>query len=479
MTPDRFRGPDGTDGGGLLGPAGGDGDKRGMTSDEGRTYDKGTAAGPRDSGDRGPRGARPRRDAPELRRGELRLVPARRGHGRGRRLGLAVSEPVDLHAGRQRPIRRPARPGNRRQARLRLVDLEGTAGHAAEVGHPVGVRDARRREQRARPVLRLRPGERHQGRERQRRLLVPPGRRGAGVRRLVRPRQAPARRPLRRGGDRLGRPRREHRGLQVEPERAEEPRAADVRLVRRVRGRLARLADRLRDREQLVLDRRRLARQHRKPVLLRGGINVSKLFDGAPPCFSSFLSNTRSSFSVDAAGQDVVGGQINTCGRIKISKTTAPAQSPSFGFATTGAAPVTGFQLAGGESKEFTEVKPGAYTVSEMTPPQDWALDSLSCPTTSGRARPRRSRAARCRSTSASSGTCECTYVNKRKPQVKLVKDFEGTGTPVDLKLGDAVKGTSPPTATPASSPSTRARTPRARSFSSRTAASTRPRRSA
>ena len=32
--------------------------------------------------------------------------------------------------------------------------------------------------------------------------------------------------------------------------------------------------------------------------------------------------------------------------------------------------------------------------------------------------------------------------MNKRKPQVKLVKDFEGTATTVDLKLGDTVKGT-------------------------------------
>ena len=178
------------------------------------------------------------------------------------------------------------------------------------------------------------------------------------------------------------------------------------------------------------------------PYFFEGGINVSKLFDGAPPCFSSFISNTRSSFSVDAAGQDVVGGHVDTCGRIKISKTTVPSQSPSFGFATTGSEPLTGFQLAGGGSKEFTEVKPGAYTVTEMTPPQDWALDSLSCPTVSGPGTSAQVQGGQVSITLGFFGNVECTYVNKRKPQVKLVKDFEGTGTPIDLKLGDAVKGT-------------------------------------
>ena len=178
------------------------------------------------------------------------------------------------------------------------------------------------------------------------------------------------------------------------------------------------------------------------PYFFEGGINVSKLFSGAVPCFSSFLSNTRSSFSVDASGQDVVGGQIDTCGRIKISKTTVPSQSPSFTFSTTGAAPVTGFQLAGGGSKEFTGVSPGSYSVEESALPADWSFDSLSCPNVSGPGTSVQTNGGKVSITLGFFGDVECTYVNKRKPEVKLVKDFEGTGTPIDLKLGDAVKGT-------------------------------------
>ena len=178
------------------------------------------------------------------------------------------------------------------------------------------------------------------------------------------------------------------------------------------------------------------------PYFFEGGINVSKLFSGTPPCFSSFLSNTRSSFSVDASGQDVVGGQIDTCGRIVISKTTVPSQSPNFTFSTTGAAPVAGFQLAGGGSKEFTGVSPGSYTVEESALPADWSFDSLSCPTTSGPGTSAQVNGGKVSITLGFFGDVQCTYVNKRKPEVKLVKDFEGTGTPIDLKLGDTVKGT-------------------------------------
>ena len=178
------------------------------------------------------------------------------------------------------------------------------------------------------------------------------------------------------------------------------------------------------------------------PYFFEGGINISKLFNGAPPCFSSFLSNTRSSFSVDASGQDIVGGQLDTCGRIVISKTTVPSQSPNFDFSTTGAAPLTGFQLAGGGSKEFSSVSPGSYTVEETSLPADWAFDSLSCPTVSGAGTAAQVSGGKVSITLGFFGDVECTYVNKRKPEVKLVKDFDGTGTPIDLKLGDTVKGT-------------------------------------
>ena len=44
-----------------------------------------------------------------------------------------------------------------------------------------------------------------------------------------------------------------------------------------------------------------------------GGINLTELFEGAVPCFSSFLAETRSSPSVTATLKDFVGGSFGEC----------------------------------------------------------------------------------------------------------------------------------------------------------------------
>jgi len=59
-----------------------------------------------------------------------------------------------------------------------------------------------------------------------------------------------------------------------------------------------------------------------------GGINISAVFNGAtPPCFASFLAETRSSTSVTAVLKDFVLGAFPVCG-INITK-TCPSSRPN------------------------------------------------------------------------------------------------------------------------------------------------------
>ncbi len=50
-----------------------------------------------------------------------------------------------------------------------------------------------------------------------------------------------------------------------------------------------------------------------KGAFFEGGVNVSALFGGSAPCFSSFLAETRSSQSVDATLKDFDGGVFPLC----------------------------------------------------------------------------------------------------------------------------------------------------------------------
>lgn len=176
------------------------------------------------------------------------------------------------------------------------------------------------------------------------------------------------------------------------------------------------------------------------PYFFEGGLNVSALFPSGPlPCFSTFLTNTRTSQSETAQLKDFALGRLDTCGSIVIKKDTQPDDgAASFAF-TSSIAGNTSFQLGDGQSTTFDRLNAGTYTVAEAAPADPWVFDSVSC-----------AKGAQYVTTTGASlqialpllGQVECTYVNKRKPQIKLVKDFEGTATTVDLRLGESVKGT-------------------------------------
>ena len=98
------------------------------------------------------------------------------------------------------------------------------------------------------------------------------------------------------------------------------------------------------------------------PYFYEGGLNLSAIFPNqAVPCFSTFISNTRTSQSTDAVLKDYAKGSIDTCGSIVIKKVTQPsgaAQKFDFTSDVTGNAT---FQLADGESKPMSKLAPGTY----------------------------------------------------------------------------------------------------------------------
>ncbi len=121
-------------------------------------------------------------------------------------------------------------------------------------------------------------------------------------------------------------------------------------------------------------------------IFFEGGINLSKLFPGQTlPCFSSFLANTRTSPSETADLKDFVAGTIDTCGTITIHKNATPKSAQNFSYNTTGTG-LSGFQLAdptagadASQTKVFTGLKPGSYSVSEVNLALGWTNDELTC----------------------------------------------------------------------------------------------------
>jgi uncharacterized repeat protein (TIGR01451 family) len=121
-------------------------------------------------------------------------------------------------------------------------------------------------------------------------------------------------------------------------------------------------------------------------IFFEGGINLTNLFDGQPiPCFSSFLANTRTSPSETADLKDFVTGTIDTCGTITIRKDATPKSAQTFSYETTGTG-LSSFELADttvgqdmSETKVFTGLTPGAYSVSEVNLALGWTNTDLKC----------------------------------------------------------------------------------------------------
>ncbi|HEX5589631.1 MAG TPA: hypothetical protein VFX65_05020 [Candidatus Limnocylindrales bacterium] len=115
-----------------------------------------------------------------------------------------------------------------------------------------------------------------------------------------------------------------------------------------------------------------------------GGINLSDLFGGDPPCFSSFLAETRSSQETDAQLKDFALGSFDTCGSLTIVKDAVPDDAQDFGYTTTGGLSPSTFNLDDdgnatlSNTRVYTSLETGQYTVSENAV-ANWQLTNLVC----------------------------------------------------------------------------------------------------
>ena len=96
----------------------------------------------------------------------------------------------------------------------------------------------------------------------------------------------------------------------------------------------------------------------KSPYFYEGGLNLSALFPGqALPCFSTFISNTRTSQADSAVLKDFASGAIDTCGSIKIKKITDPAgATQTFNF-TSDVTGHTAFQLTDGQTRDARQAQ--------------------------------------------------------------------------------------------------------------------------
>jgi uncharacterized repeat protein (TIGR01451 family) len=177
------------------------------------------------------------------------------------------------------------------------------------------------------------------------------------------------------------------------------------------------------------------------PYFFEGGVNLTALFPQSVPCFSTFLTNTRTSQAESADLKDFGLGAIDTCASLKITKQATPSDATQFGYSTTGGLSPSTFTLTSGQSRSYTKLQPGQYSVTEGTVPAGWALDSLSCPVATGPGTSVDLNGATARITLGFVGHVECTYVNKRPPQVRVLKDLvpaSDTGK-FDLRIAGTV----------------------------------------
>ncbi len=114
-----------------------------------------------------------------------------------------------------------------------------------------------------------------------------------------------------------------------------------------------------------------------------------------------------------------------------------PSDGTSFSYATTGALDPSAFQLTDGASRLFSDVPAGQYSVTETAPSAPWVFDSVSCGTVEGSGTSVQIDGAAVSITLGLLGNVECTYVNKRKPLVRVVKATVPTSDPgkFDLKI--------------------------------------------
>lgn len=197
------------------------------------------------------------------------------------------------------------------------------------------------------------------------------------------------------------------------------------------------------------------------------GVNLTQAIKDAggtpPPCFATQTWVSRSSgSSFGSQPEDVEIVNRNTCGTITIVKhtlnsggTRSPATDQSFSYSTTGPSggPLDGktFNLndkdgtdtSGGNpdpnnTKVYTGVPPGTYTVTEGAEPANFGFISLSCTSNTGStASQDGTTATKADITLGVSGNVKCTYTNQKLVGALLIKkESTKTGNPLVSNAG-------------------------------------------
>ena len=160
------------------------------------------------------------------------------------------------------------------------------------------------------------------------------------------------------------------------------------------------------------------------PYFFEGGLNLSSLFPGEPvPCFSSFLTDTRTSASNSAELKDFANGNLNTCGSITIHKDAQPDDaSQPFPFSATGGLSPATFSLTdpGSATQPFDNLQPGTYSITEGSLPGGWSLSNINC-TKSGPGTSFSRNNSTMNITLGLAGHVDCIYVNTFTKQTPTV----------------------------------------------------------
>ena len=96
-------------------------------------------------------------------------------------------------------------------------------------------------------------------------------------------------------------------------------------------------------------------------AFFEGGLDLADLYGGNPPCFSSFLVETRSSTSISSTLQDFASGAFNTCVPPTIT-TQSSASTVDFGGTVTDTATLSGTDGPASGSVKFYVCSPAQIT---------------------------------------------------------------------------------------------------------------------
>jgi hypothetical protein len=167
--------------------------------------------------------------------------------------------------------------------------------------------------------------------------------------------------------------------------------------------------------------------------------------------FGTATLKSRSSESFTSQLKDFISPlkvNIDNCGSITINKLTENGDD-SFGFATTGPG-LSGFSLANGGTRVFSNLGPGSYTIDEdITAAQaaaGWTLKDLTCTETgAGTSATENAGTGVASITLANGGDVICTYTNHRRLSPSIATSLVAgsqSGTDVSGSVGASVYDT-------------------------------------